>query len=90
MAAALADVDHERTCYGTCVHAQVLVPTVLRPCQRAPSPPSEWLARDPARLGASLEQFVGHPAYGPGELRGDVEGFVFLLGGRDGERPFGP
>jgi hypothetical protein len=25
---------------------------------------SEWLARDPARLGASLEQFVGHPGYG--------------------------
>ncbi len=25
---------------------------------------SEWLARDPARLAASLVQFVGHPAYG--------------------------
>jgi hypothetical protein len=25
---------------------------------------SEWLARDPGRLGASFEQFVGHPAYG--------------------------
>ena len=24
----------------------------------------QWLARDPARLGTSLEQFVGHPAYG--------------------------
>ena len=25
---------------------------------------SQWLARDPARLAASLEQFTGHPAYG--------------------------
>jgi hypothetical protein len=25
---------------------------------------SGWLARDPARLGASLDDFVGHPAYG--------------------------
>ena len=25
-----------------------------------------WLARDPDRLGASLEDFVGHPAYGTG------------------------
>jgi hypothetical protein len=23
---------------------------------------SQWLARDPARLGPSLEEFVGHPA----------------------------
>ena len=23
-----------------------------------------WLARDPDRLGVSLEAFVGHPAYG--------------------------
>jgi hypothetical protein len=23
---------------------------------------SGWLARDPARLGASLDDFVGHPA----------------------------
>ena len=27
---------------------------------------SRWLARDPDRLGASLEDFVGHPAYGTG------------------------
>jgi hypothetical protein len=51
---------------------------------------SEWLARDPARLGASLQQFVGHPAYGLGELRGDLERFAFLLGGSDGEQLFGP
>ena len=46
---------------------------------------SQWLSRDPGRLGDSLAQFVGHPAYGPGELRGDLERFAFLLGGSDGE-----
>jgi len=50
---------------------------------------SEWLARDPGRLAASLTQFVGHPAYGLNELRGDLERFVFLLGGSDGEELFG-
>ena len=51
---------------------------------------SQWLTRDPARLGASLEQFVGHPAYNVGELRQDLDRFVFLLGGDDGESLFGP
>ena len=51
---------------------------------------SEWLARDPARLGDSLAQFVGHPAYGLAQLRGDLERFVFLLGGSDGEALFDP
>jgi hypothetical protein len=50
---------------------------------------SEWLARDPARLAASLEQFVGHPAYDLDQLRGDLERFVLLLGGSDGEPLFG-
>jgi hypothetical protein len=49
---------------------------------------SRWLARDPGRLGASLAEFIGHPAYGLGELRGDLERFVFLLGGSDGELLF--
>jgi hypothetical protein len=31
----------------------------------------------PARLGASLEEFVGHPAYGIGQLREDLERFLF-------------
>jgi len=31
-----------------------------------------WLARDPDRLGASLEAFVGHPAYGTAQLRQDL------------------
>ena len=51
---------------------------------------SQWLARDPARLGDSLAQFVGHPAYGLAQLRGDLQRFVFLLGGSDGEALFGP
>jgi hypothetical protein len=51
---------------------------------------SQWLACDPARLGPSLEEFVGHPAYGLGEVRGDLERFVFLLGSSDGEQLFGP
>jgi hypothetical protein len=50
---------------------------------------SEWLARDPTHLGASLAQLAGHPAYGLDELRGDLERFVFLLGGSDGEQLFG-
>jgi hypothetical protein len=51
---------------------------------------SSWLRRDPGRLGASLEEFVGHPAYGTGQLRGDLDRFTFLLGGSDGEPLFGP
>jgi hypothetical protein len=49
-----------------------------------------WLARDPDRLGASREDYVGHPAYGTAQLRGDLNRFVFLLGGDDGESLFGP
>jgi hypothetical protein len=51
---------------------------------------SQWLARDPGHLAASLAEFVGHPAYGLDELRGDLERFVFLLGGSEGEQLFGP
>jgi hypothetical protein len=49
-----------------------------------------WLARDPGRLGASLEAFAGHPAYNIGELRQDLNRFTFLPGGDDGEALFGP
>lgn len=45
---------------------------------------------DPARLAASLAEFVGHPAYGRQQLHGDLERFVFLLGGSDGEPLIGP
>jgi hypothetical protein len=51
---------------------------------------AQSLARDPDRLGASLEDFVGHPAYNVGELRQDLNRFTFLLGGDDGESLFGP
>ena len=51
---------------------------------------SQWLSRDPDRLGASLEAFVGHPAYGTAQLRQDLDRFTFLLGGDDGESLFGP
>jgi hypothetical protein len=51
---------------------------------------SAWLARDPGRLGASLAEFVGHPAYGLARLHDDLERSVFLLRGSDGEQLFGP
>ena len=51
---------------------------------------SQWLGRDPGRLGTSLAEFVGHPAYDLPQLRSDLERFVFLLGGSDGEQLFGP
>jgi len=51
---------------------------------------SQWLSRDPDRLGASLEAFVGHPAYSTAQLRQDLNRFTFLLGGDDGESLFGP
>jgi hypothetical protein len=50
---------------------------------------SRWLARDRGRLGASLEEFVGHPAYNVSQLRRDLDRFTFLLGGDDGESLFG-
>ena len=46
----------------------------------------QWLARDPGRLGTSLEEFVGNPAYGIQHLRDDLDRFIFLLGGSDGEQ----
>jgi len=51
---------------------------------------AQWLSRDPGRLAASLEQFTGHPVYGLDELRADLDRFIFLLGGSDGEPLFGP
>jgi len=38
---------------------------------------------------ASLEDFVGHPAYNTSHLREDLDRFTFLLGGSDGEPLFG-
>jgi hypothetical protein len=50
---------------------------------------SDWLAAD-GSLGASLNSFIGHPAYGTSQLRADLDRFIFLLGGNDGEPLFGP
>jgi hypothetical protein len=47
-------------------------------------------AGDPARLGPSLEDFIGHPGYGTAQLRQDLDRFIFLLGGSDGESLFSP
>jgi hypothetical protein len=49
-----------------------------------------WLASAPSRLTASPLDFIGHPAYGPLQLRQDLDRFTFLLGGTDGEELFGP
>ena len=46
---------------------------------------SDWLAANPA-LDASLARAIGHPAYGVRQLRDDLDRFVFLLGGSDGEQ----
>jgi hypothetical protein len=51
---------------------------------------SGWLSHDPGHLGASLASFAGNPAYGTAQLHEDLDRFVFLLGGDDGESLFGP
>jgi hypothetical protein len=48
-----------------------------------------WLAADPGILAPSLLAYIGHPAYGPDDLRADLDRFAFLLGGNDGEDLFG-
>jgi hypothetical protein len=50
----------------------------------------DWLQSDPGNLAASLGRFIGSPAYGPAELRGDFARFRFLLGITDGEGLFSP
>jgi hypothetical protein len=51
---------------------------------------SDWLARDPRHLGASLASFVGNRAYDIAQLRSDLDRFTFLLGGSEGEPLFRP
>jgi hypothetical protein len=41
------------------------------------------------RLSAALEEFVGHPAFNTGQLREDLNRFIFLLGGSEDEALFG-
>jgi hypothetical protein len=47
----------------------------------------EWLTTEP-RLQALLAERIGHPAYGIPQLRDDLDRFIFLLGGNDGEHLF--
>jgi len=47
----------------------------------------DWLTADP-RLQALLAEQIGHPAYGTRQLRDDLDRFIFLLGGNDGEHLF--
>jgi hypothetical protein len=48
---------------------------------------SQWLGRDRGRLGASLGEFVGHPAYNVGELRRDLDGEALFGPDPAGEAP---
>ena len=50
---------------------------------------SKWFADDREVLDRSLRRFVGVEGYDIESLRGDLERFIFLLGG-DGEALFGP
>ncbi len=47
----------------------------------------EWLTTEP-RLQPLLAERIGHPAYGIPQLRDDLDRFIFLLGGNDGEHLF--
>jgi hypothetical protein len=49
---------------------------------------ARWLDSDPVRLGPSLLDYIGHPAYGLDDLHTDLDRFTFLLGGDDGEALF--
>jgi len=72
--------------------------TPIVPAQRAPfastRPNNPYLhggSRLRAAGGAQARNVLPEaPAYGLYELRGDLERFVFLLGGSDGEQLFGP
>jgi hypothetical protein len=41
-------------------------------------------------MAPSLAEFAGYPAYGIEQLRDDLERFIFLPGGSDGEPLIGP
>ena len=64
-------------------------PTPLSSPRCCNSSANGW-PKTPAAWPPGREQFVGHPAYGLAQLRGDLERFAFLLGGSDGEQLFGP
>jgi hypothetical protein len=50
----------------------------------------DWHDTDHDHLDASLQAFVGHPAYDLDQLGTDLDRFTFLLGGNDGEPLFNP
>jgi hypothetical protein len=51
---------------------------------------ARWLTADPDTLALSLLAYIGHPAYGPEQLRQDLARFTFLLDGSDGQDFLGP
>ena len=51
---------------------------------------SDWLAADHGRLAVSLRAFIGSSAYDLSRLRADLDRFVFLVGGCNGESLFQP
>lgn len=51
---------------------------------------SDRLAADHGRLVVSLRAFTGSSVYDLSQLRRDVDRFVILLGGSDGESLFSP
>jgi hypothetical protein len=55
-----------------------------------PAPSRTGRVARPTPPDASLDELVGHPAYGRQDLQTDLERFVFLLGGSYGEPLFGP
>lgn len=49
----------------------------------------DWLSAGNDQLHPSLARFAGNPAYGIGQLRGDLHRFAFLLGAGNGKQLFG-
>jgi len=49
----------------------------------------DWLATCHDQLSEPFARFVGHPAYGISQLRGDLNRLAFLLGADNEEQVFG-
>ena len=49
----------------------------------------DWLATCHDQLREPLYRFVGHPAYGISDLRGDLNRLAFLLGADNEDQLFG-
>jgi len=49
----------------------------------------DWLATCPGQLREPLARFVGHPACGISQLRGDLQRLAFLLGADSEEQLLG-